>query len=251
MAELNFDLFEHYRSRAVKGDGEAARDLLRLFADRVSNPEQGPLQQREREVLAMILRRFADYSDDVDKEREDKQRRKWTPMRVFMEEADGKLLDAERGPMKLARKVEAAERHGEYIVAILAYLLEEQDKAHLRDLVLPESLRRGAANDIAAELTSVAEEAESDRKKRARKRGEPETTLKTGVSYKTIQNVYSDFKPTFAEFVTECDERADAERAGFMEWWNSVGAMNWWNGLTDEEKAEVVARFEQGQSGTK
>ena len=186
MAELNFDLFEHYYSRAVEGDGEAARDLLRLFADRVSNPEQEPLQQRERDVLAMALRRFADYSDDVEKERDDKQRRKWTPMRVFMPEGGKRMPNAATGPMKMARKAADYDRQLEYIDAIIAF---HQAAA----LEMPDALSEGPAKKIAADFTKA------EKKKSGGK----------GASYKTLQPAYAAFRPYLDGYL----QQRDAEQA--------------------------------------
>lgn len=185
MAELQFDLFEHYHARAVQGDGEAARDLLRLFADRVSDPQQEPLQQRERDVLAMALRRFADYSDDVDREREDKQRRKWTPMRVFMPEDGARLPDAGKGPPRMARKAADYDRQLEYIDAIIAF-------HQAAKLDMPEELKEAAAKKIAAAFTKAEKKAGGK-----------------GASYKTLQNAYAAFRPYLDGYLQQRD--ADQE----------------------------------------
>lgn len=218
MAELNFDLFEHYHSRAVEGDGEAARDLLRLFADRVSNPEQEPLQQRERDVLAMALRRFADYSDDVEKERDDKQRRKWTPMRVFMPEGGKRMPNAATGPMKMARKAADSERQLQYVDTIVAF-------HHAAKLPLPDLIKEGAAKKIAADFTKAE-------KKRGGK----------GASYKTLQTAYAAFRPHLDAYMRDRYEVQDEQRA--------LNVRVWWDGLTEEQQAEVLNNWQQ-QSGTK
>lgn len=189
MSSLNFDLFEHYRSRAAQGDGEAARDLLRLLADRVGNPEQA-LEQRERDTLAMILRRFADYSDDVDKERENKQRRNWTPMRVFMDDPERGLPNAKTGPQRMTRMAADYERQLQYMDAIIAF-------HRAANLPMPETLKEGAAKKIAAAFTKIETKAGSK-----------------GASYKTLQLSYAAFRPYLDGYMQQRDaEQAERDEA--------------------------------------
>lgn len=40
------------------------------------------------------------------------------------------------------------------------------------------------------------------------------------------------------------EQAKEAQEAGFLEWWQSVGALAWWKGLTAEEQRSFVARWE-------
>lgn len=171
MAELNFDLFEHYHSRAVQGDGEAARELFGFLADRIENPKHGPLTARESAALVTALRRFAEYSDSPDKARQ-----KWTPMRAFMSDADA-ARGAGVGAAKVATATAKMERYQYYYDEVLRELERTGKKAP--------TVKTFA--DVAARITEQARKAAE----RARKKGAaPANEKKPGVSDTTVKTAY-------------------------------------------------------------
>lgn len=171
MAELNFDLFEHYHARAVKGDGEAARELFRFLADRIEDPRHGPLTARESAALVTALRRFAEYSDSPDKTRQ-----KWTPMRAFMPDKEA-ARGAGAGAAKGATAVAKMERYERLYDEVLAELDRTGKKVPTE----------GTFKAVAARIT----EQERKEAERARKRGAaPSAKKKPGVSYTTVKTAY-------------------------------------------------------------